>query len=70
MRLFFLFVMNVAFINLFAGDNEPEMADALRADGKIWVVIAVALIILAGLITYLVMLDRRLRKIEKEKKSP
>ena len=41
-----------------------EMADAFRADGKIWVVVAVVAIIFAGLLAYLTWLDLRLRKAE------
>ena len=43
-----------------------EMADAFRADGKIYVVIAIVLIIFAGLIMYTVSIDRKLKKLEKE----
>lgn len=45
---------------------EVEMADKFRADGKIYVVIIVVAIILAGLFTYLILLDRKIGKIEKE----
>ncbi|MCX6271346.1 MAG: hypothetical protein NTU44_09045 [Bacteroidetes bacterium] len=34
--------------------------------GKLFVVIAVLLVIFTGLITYLVMLDRKIRRFEKE----
>jgi CcmD family protein len=43
-----------------------EMADTMRAQGKIYVVVAILLLIFAGLITYLVMLDRKISKIEKK----
>jgi hypothetical protein len=43
-----------------------EMADRLRADGKIWVVVAVIAAVFAGIIIYLVRLDMRLGKLEKE----
>ena len=42
------------------------MADALRRDGKIYVVVASALIILIGLFLYLVRLDRKISRLEKE----
>lgn len=38
----------------------------LRADGKIWVVMAVCLTILAGLFVYLIRIDRRISALEKE----
>ena len=46
-----------------------EMADRLRADGKIWVVVAVIAAVFAGIIIYLVRLDRQLSKLEKEVKE-
>ena len=46
-------------------NKKPEMADALRADGKIYVVIAVVITILAGLILYVARLDRKISKMEK-----
>jgi uncharacterized membrane protein YwaF len=49
---------------LFAQDK-PEMADLMRSNGKIYVVVAVCLIILIGLFIYVMMLDRKMRKMEK-----
>ncbi|GAB3715183.1 hypothetical protein GCM10027592_55550 [Spirosoma flavus] len=46
-----------------------EMADRLRADGKIWVVVAVVAAVFAGIIFYLVRLDQRIGKMEKEVKD-
>jgi CcmD family protein len=55
---------------IFAQDStankKPEMADALRADGKIYVVIAVVLIILAGLFLYVANLDRKVSRLEQK----
>lgn len=44
----------------------PEMADVLRQDGKIYVVVAVIAVVLAGLLVYLISLDRKLTRLEKE----
>jgi prolipoprotein diacylglyceryltransferase len=50
----------------FAQEAQPaEMADAMRSSGKIYVVIAVILTILAGLIFYVARLDRKISKLEK-----
>ncbi len=49
---------------LFA-QRDVEMADTLRTNGKIYVVVAIVLLILAGLIGYLVMLDRKVTRLEK-----
>jgi hypothetical protein len=46
--------------------QEVRMADAMRSNGKIYVVIAVILTIFAGLIIYLVRLDRKISKLEKQ----
>ncbi len=43
-----------------------EMADRFRADGKIYVVVAVVAIILIGLLVYLISLDKKIGKMEKE----
>jgi CcmD family protein len=51
-----------------AGDKKVEMADGLRANGKIYVVIAVLVTIFLGLITYVVRLDRKISRLEKEVK--
>jgi K+-transporting ATPase A subunit len=53
-------------VNMFAQDNNVEMADTMRSDGKIYVVVAVILIILIGLLVYLFALDRRLKMLEKK----
>ena len=42
-----------------------EMADHLRAEGKIYVVVTIILIVLAGLIFYLFLLDKKVKKLEK-----
>ncbi|NMM46798.1 CcmD family protein [Flammeovirgaceae bacterium KN852] len=48
-------------------NSDVAMADALRADGKIYVVVAVVLIILAGLFIYLFRVERKIKKLENEK---
>lgn len=45
-------------------NTEVEMADSFRQDGKIYVVVAVASIILAGLFIYAFSLDRKISKLE------
>lgn len=42
-----------------------EMADNFRAEGKIYVVVAIVLTILLGLIAYLFLLDRKINDLEK-----
>ena len=49
-----------------AYSQEVEMADGMRADGKIYVVVAVLLVILIGLIAYLIIIDRKATHLEKK----
>jgi CcmD family protein len=46
--------------------EQVEMADTMRSNGKIYVVVAVCLIILIGLFVYVMSVDRKLRRLEKE----
>jgi len=47
--------------------NDVSMADQMRSNGKIYVVVAVVLTIFAGIIIYLVRLDRKMTRLEKER---
>ncbi len=49
-----------------AYSQEVEMADRMRADGKIYVVVAILLVILIGLIAYLLLIDRKATRLEKK----
>ena len=51
----------------FAQDKAVEMADVMRSNGKIYVVVAVCLLILVGLFIYVMMLDRKITKLEKNR---
>jgi CcmD family protein len=59
--LFFVFMAQAQ-----GGSPTVQQATGMRADGKIWVVLAVCLTILVGLILYVVRLDRKISKLEKE----
>jgi hypothetical protein len=50
-------------------NQEIEMADKFREDGKIYVVLAVVLTILSGIIIYLVVLDKKISLLEKQVKN-
>ena len=49
-----------------AAAKSVEMADRFRADGKIYVVIVVLVTILLGLIAYVMRLDRKISRLEKD----
>lgn len=46
--------------------SQPSMADTFRADGKIYVVVAVMGIIFTAIVVLLIVLERRLKKLENE----
>lgn len=48
-----------------ASAQNAEMADTFRSEGKIYVVVAIIAIVLAGLFIYLFILDRKLNKLER-----
>ena len=50
----------------FAQDN-VQMADGMRSNGKIYVVVAVCLTILIGLFIYVFLLDKKISRFEKNK---
>ena len=45
--------------------QEIEMADALRESGQIYVVVAVLLVIFTGIIIFLILLERKMSRMEK-----
>ena len=63
--LFMLLMMSVSYAQT---STNVEMADTLRNSGKIYVVVSVIAVIFLGIATYLIYLDRRLSKLEKEQK--
>lgn len=49
----------------FAQNNGEEMADVMRSNGKIFVVIGVIGIILIGILIFLLQIDKKVRILEK-----
>jgi hypothetical protein len=60
-------ILTFIFFTFFANAQDVKMADVMKENGKIYVVIAVMLTILAGLVLYLIRLDRKISKLEKNK---
>ncbi|HEU4471109.1 MAG TPA: CcmD family protein [Flavisolibacter sp.] len=56
-------------LNLKAQEGGVTMADEMRNNGKIYVVVAVILAIFIGIILYIVRLDRKITRLEKDQKS-
>jgi CcmD family protein len=66
-RILLAFSFLISGLMLFAQGEKPvEMADTMRSNGKIYVVAAVILTIFTGIIIYLVRLDRKISRLEKE----
>ncbi|MBL7859857.1 MAG: CcmD family protein [Cyclobacteriaceae bacterium] len=63
-RLIFQFILFSLPISAIA--QPVEMADTMRSEGKIYVVVAILLVIFVGLIGYLILLDRKITQIEKK----
>lgn len=62
-----LLVLTACTSAVFAQDEKPvEMADVMRSNGKIYVVVAICLTILIGLFVYVWNVDRKISKLEKE----
>lgn len=59
-----IFLFNILFLSA----QEVEMADGMRSSGKIYVVVAVLAIILAGLFFFLINIDRKITRLEKDRK--
>lgn len=65
------FIVNLKYDNtsertkIIVNSDKIDMANGLRKNGMIWVVVCVSLVVFAGLITYLLILDRKLNKLEK-----
>ena len=53
---------------LFA-QEKAAMADLMRSNGKIYIVVAVCLTILIGLFLYVASIDRKISRLEKEEKN-
>jgi CcmD family protein len=60
-----LILLMSSFVGM-AQQADVEMADQFRADGKIYVVISVVLLILIGLFIYLFSLGNKISRLEKE----
>ena len=61
-----LLLLTTIYVQAQEGTANTAFGETMRSNGRIYVVIAVILTILIGLILYLVRLDRKIRKLEKE----
>jgi hypothetical protein len=63
-KYFWSFVFTLA--AMAAGAQEPQMADRMREDGKIYIVIAVIGLIFLALVFFLVYLERKVKRLEEQ----
>jgi len=64
-----LFVFLIVMVTSVSAQSSVDMADVMRSDGKIYVVVAVASVVMAGILIYLVLLDRKISAMEKKIKN-
>lgn len=59
-------VLSISSLLAQSGTDEVAMADIFRQEGKIYVVVAVMLLIFSGLVIYAIRIDQKVSKLEKE----
>lgn len=69
-KILFLLLFGLMYAGTYAqqlnyGKEEPS--DFMHSNGKIFVVMAVVIVIVLGLFIYLINLDRKIKKLEKDK---
>ena len=52
-------------VNTASTAQSAEMADQMRSEGKIYVVVAIILAVVLGLLIYLFVIDRKVTRLEK-----
>jgi uncharacterized membrane protein len=66
------FIFSIFSLEIFAqtvSNQSSNMAEGMRSNGKIYVVVAVLVTILLGLIAYLIRIDKNVSILEKEIKQ-
>lgn len=63
--LFYAMLLSFLPLFTFAQGSTEEMADIMRSNGKIFVVIGVISIILLGILIFLLIIDKKVRVLEK-----
>lgn len=61
----FLLTVLISLLPLWAFAQDAEMADTMRSEGKIYVVVSIILVIFFGIIFYLVRIDQKVSQAEK-----
>jgi len=61
-----LLLLFITATNILAQSDAVEMADTMRSNGKIFVVVGVIAIVFTGIVIYLISIDRKVTKLEKK----
>lgn len=64
-----LFVLSFWSVSILFAQEKVEMADGMRSNGKIYVVVAVIAVVLIGLFLFLANIDRKVTRLEKERQK-
>lgn len=65
MKKLFTVVWLALFIPNVGTSQAVEMADTMRSEGKIYVLVAIILVIFSGLALYLFRIDQKISRLEK-----
>jgi hypothetical protein len=60
----YVYLLLLMMVSVGASAQDAEMADVMRSNGKIYVIVGIILIVLIGLIAYLFLLDRKITRLE------
>ncbi len=66
-KISFLSLFLFSILSAAQAQEKVDMADAMRSNGKIYVVVTVLTVILIGLFIFLISIDRKVSRLEKEK---
>jgi CcmD family protein len=64
-KTLWLIILGTFVFNFLLAQDQVEMADTMRSNGKIYVVVAVACVVFAVITAYIITVDRRLTRLEK-----
>jgi hypothetical protein len=64
-KTLWLIIIGTFVFNFLLAQNQVEMADTMRSNGKIYVVVAVACVVFAVITAYIITVDRKLTRLEK-----
>jgi predicted membrane channel-forming protein YqfA (hemolysin III family) len=62
----YILIAMASLISFAAGAQTESSTDLMRSNGKIFVVMAVVVLILVGLFIYLFSIDKKITRLEKE----